>query len=162
MNWLDVVLVIFLIITTLFGLKNGLIKAILSLAGIIVGVVLAGRYYVFLAERVTFISSPTLAGVVAFAIILVGVMIVATIIARLLGKLASVTMLGWANHLGGAIFGLVFGGLLASAFLAILIKYLGLADPIDGSRIAPILLDYLPLVLSLLPDDFSGVRLFFQ
>lgn len=162
MNWLDIVLIIFLAIVTIIGLKKGLIKAVLTVAGMVGGVVLAGRYYIPLSERLTFISSPTLAKVAAFAIILVGVMIIAAILAWLLGRLASALLLGWANHLGGAILGLVFGGILAGTVLALWIKYVGMAGAVNESRIAAILLDYVPLVLALLPEDFASIRSLFQ
>ena len=55
MNWLDIVLLVILAISVFGGLKNGLIKGVLGLAGIIVGVVLSGIYYVNLAESLTFI-----------------------------------------------------------------------------------------------------------
>ena len=44
MNWLDIVILVFVAIAALIGLKIGLIKAALSLAGIILGIFLAGRY----------------------------------------------------------------------------------------------------------------------
>ena len=42
MSWLDLVIVVVLAISTFLGLRMGIIKAVLSLAGVIVGVVLAG------------------------------------------------------------------------------------------------------------------------
>ena len=56
MNWLDIAILVLIAIPTLLGLKSGLIKAILSFAGVIVGVILAGRYHTILAEKLTFIS----------------------------------------------------------------------------------------------------------
>lgn len=44
MSWLDIVIIVVVIIATLWGLRIGIIKAVLSLAGLIVGVILAGRY----------------------------------------------------------------------------------------------------------------------
>ncbi len=116
MNWLDIGIIVAIAITTLIGLKNGLIKAVLSLAGLIIGVILAGRYYAPLAEQLAFIPQATLAKIVAFAIILIGVMIIAGVLARLLKWAASVMMLSWVNRLGGAVFGLVLGALLWGAF----------------------------------------------
>jgi len=105
MNWLDIVIIVVIAITTLIGLRTGIIKAALSLAGLIVGVILAGRYYLPLSEQLAFIPQAGVAKIVAFAIILVGVMIIAGVLARLLKWAASVVMLGWVNHLGGAVFG---------------------------------------------------------
>ncbi len=152
MNWLDIVVLVFLAISTLYGLKNGLIKAVLSLAGIVVGVMLAVKFYVPLAERLTFISSETIARIVAFAIILVGIGVIARLIAWLLEKVASVLMVGWLNRIGGAVFGLVLGAMLLGTLLAVWVRYFGIFDIITESRIASFLLN-LPLLPSLIPGD---------
>ncbi len=112
MNWLDIVIVVAVVIPTVIGLRIGMIKAALSLAGLIVGVIVAGRYYLPLSEKLTFISSPSVAEIAAFIIILIGIMIIAAVLAWLLKWTASVIMLGWVNHLGGAVFGLVLGAIL--------------------------------------------------
>ncbi len=109
----------------------------------------------------TFISSDNVAKIVAFAIILIGVMVVARVVAGLLKRVVSMLMLGWIDRVGGAIFGLVLGATLCGALLAIWIKYLGMADAIAESALAFLLLDRLPMVLALLPGEFDGVRSFF-
>jgi len=161
MNWLDLVLIVALIIFALIGLRVGIIRAALSLAGLIVGVILAGRYYVPLSEQLTFIPQASLAKVVAFAIILIGVMVIASVLARLLKWAVSVMMLGWVNRLGGAIFCFVLGAIFCSALLAIWVKFLG-TGAITGSGLAAVLLDRFPVVLALLPPEFDAVRSFFQ
>ena len=162
MNWLDIVIIVVIAISTFLGLRAGLIKAVLSLAGLTGGVILAGRYYVPLSQQLSFIPYENATKIVAFIIIVVGVMIIAGVLAWLLGKIASIVMLGWVNRIGGAILGLVLGALFCGALLAIWIKYLGIADPIAESGLARILLDRLPIVLALLPDEFDAVRSFFQ
>ncbi len=162
MSWLDIVIIAVMAITALNGLRIGIIKAALSLAGVIAGVILAGRYYVPLSEQLSFISPASVAKIVAFAIILIGVLIIASVLASMFKWVASAIMLGWVNRLGGAVFGLVLGAILCGALLAIWVKFLGLAGPIADSAIAPILLDHFPMVLALLPEEFDGVRSFFQ
>ena len=161
MSWIDVIVVIAIAIFTFLGLRMGIIKAVLSLAGLIVGVVLAGRYYVPFSEGLTFISSANVAKIVAFAVILIGVMVIARVVAGLLRRVVSMLMLGWVDRVGGAIFGLVLGAILCGALLAIWISYLGEADVIRDSGLARILLDRFPMVLALLPGEFDGVRSFF-
>jgi len=89
-------------------------------------------------------------------------MVIVAMLAKLLKWVASVTMLGWVNHIGGAIFGLVLGTILFSALLAMWIKFLGIQGAIAESSLAAILLDYFPLVLALLPDEFKVISSFFQ
>jgi len=162
MNWLDIVIIVALVISTFLGLRTGIIKAVLSLAGLIVGVILAGHYYVLLAEQLSFIAQSGVAEVVAFAIILIGVMLIAVVLARLLKWVASVMMLSWVNKLGGAFFGLALGAIFCGALLAIWVKWLGVGSTITESIVAAVLLDKFPLVLALLPDEFDAVRSFFQ
>ena len=162
MNWLDVVITVAVVISTLLGLRIGIIKAALCLGGLILGVILAGYWYVPLSEQLSFISSAGMAEIVAFAIILIGVMIITAVLAFLLKWLTSVVMLTWVNRTGGAILGLVLGVIFCSALLAIWVKYLGIEGAITESTLAPILLDRFPAVLALLPDEFDAVRSFFQ
>ena len=162
MNWLDIVVLVVMAVSIFLGLKMGIIKGVLSLAGLIVGIILAGRYYLPLSERLTFISQTGVAEVAAFAIILIGVIVITSILAGVLKWAASAVMLGWVNYLGGAVFGFVMGALFCAALLAMWVKFLGFGDIISESVIAVILLDQFPVVLALLPGDFSAIRSFFE
>lgn len=161
MNWLDIVLIVSLVIPTVIGLRQGLIKSVLSLAGLIVGVILAGIFYETLAGLLTFIPTVAIANIVAFIIILVGVMLIAAILAQLLKMVISAVMLGWVNHLGGAIFGFLMGAVLWSAILATWVKFFG-TGIVTESLIASVLLDKFPLILALLPEEFDTIRSFFE
>ena len=162
MNWLDIAVLVAIAVSAYLGLRIGIIKAVLSLAGLIVGVILAGRYYVLFSEWLSFIPQASIAKIVAFSIILVGVMVVAGVLASLLKWIASVAMLGWVNRLGGAVFGLVLGVIFCGVLLATWIKFFEVAAIISESNLAPILVERLPMVLALLPDEFDAVRSFFQ
>ena len=98
MNWLDIALVILLLIPVFIGLKAGIIKILLTVAGVIVGVVLAGRLSGPLGDRLTFISNPGTAKVVAFVFILVAVMVLAAVAAFLIRKAVSAILLGWVDQ----------------------------------------------------------------
>ena len=162
MNWLDVVIIVVLVISTLGGFKNGIIKSVLSLAGLIVGIVVAGRYYASFSQYLTFISSPTWANVAAFTIIFIGIMVIAALLARLLESAASAIMMGWANRLVGAILGFILGAMFCGAILAVWVKYISTPGVVTQSQVAPILLSTFPKVLALLPQDFDSVRSFFE
>lgn len=162
MNWLDIVLVIAIAVSALIGVKKGVIGIALTLAGLVLGVFLAGRYYILLSQNLSFISHAGLAKVAAFAIIFIGVMIIAGVLARLLGKAASAIMMGWVNRIGGGVLGGILGAIFCGAFLAMWVKFLGMTQVIAESRIAPILLNQFPRVLALLPGEFDAIRSFFQ
>ena len=151
MNWLDIVLLVALVAVAFTGLKQGLIKAVLSLAGLIIGVILASNLYTTLGNLLGFIPNEKAAGIVAYILILIVVMIIASILARLLKTIISIAMLGWVNHLGGAVFGLLLGAIFWGAILAIWVRFFG-TGLVTESFIAGVLLNKFPLVLALLPS----------
>jgi membrane protein required for colicin V production len=162
MNWLDIVVIIFLIISLIGGFANGLIKSLFSLIGLVVGVVLAGRFYVGLAGSLGFISNPSAARIVAFIIIFLVVMIIAAILGIIFTKLVSAILLGWLNRLLGGVFGLILGAIFISAILTIWVKYAGGGSTVEGSALGQFLLQRFPVVLALLPKEFDTVRQFLQ
>ena len=161
MHWLDIAVLVILAVSAFNGLRQGLIKTALSLVGLIIGVILAGQFYQQLAGLLAFIPNEDIANIAAFILILVGVMVIANILARLLKFAVSVVLLGWVNRLGGAVFGLVLGAIFLSAILATWAKFFG-SDSISESFMATFLLDKFPLILALLPAEFDAIGDFFQ
>jgi membrane protein required for colicin V production len=137
------------------GLSIGIIRAALSLAGLVLGVILAGHYYLPFSQLLDAFLQPEVAKVLAFAIILIGIMVAAAFLAIFLRRGASAIKLGWADRLGGAVFGLAMGAIFCGALLALWVKFAGSAGAITESTLAPILLG----LLDYLPDS---VRSFFQ
>jgi membrane protein required for colicin V production len=142
------------------GLRMGIIKAALSLVGLVVGVVLAGNFYKPVSNIFSFINNEQVANILAFALILVLVIAAASLLARLLRTIIKTVMLGWVDNIGGAVFGFLFGAIFWGAVLATWVKFFG-SDLVTGSFLARFLLDYFPLVLGLLPGEFDAVRDFF-
>ena len=162
MNWLDIILILALAASIIGGFATGFIKSALSLAGAIVGILLAGRLYAPLASIFPFIANTGVAKIIAFILILVAVLLIAHLIAKLLHWLTSLILLGWLDHLLGGIFGLITGAIFIGAAIAAWIVFFGINGAIQGSKVAGILLGYLPSVLALLPSDFNAVRSFFR
>ena len=162
MNWLDIVILVLLVISAIGGFATGLIKTVFSLVGLIVGVVLAGHFYVGFSNYLTFIPGDNGPRVAAFIIIFLIVMIVAALLGILLTKIVSAIMLGWVNRLGGAVLGVILGAFFVAAILAVWVKFANPGDAITNSKIASVLLDKLPFILGLLPSEFDSVRQFFQ
>jgi membrane protein required for colicin V production len=162
MNWLDIVIIIVLAIQTFTGLSQGLIKALLGLVGLIVGIILAGRFYENLGSSLfSFISNPDVANAAAFIAILIVVWAVFSIVATILTKVVSAVFLGWVNRLGGAVFGFIMGAFFVGAALTVWAKFFG-NDSLADSLLATFLLDKFPIVLGLLPSQFDSIKEFFQ
>lgn len=162
MNWLDIVILVLIAVPTFTGLKIGIIKALFTVVGMIVGVVLAGRFSEPLGGLLTFISDPGWAKIAAFAIILIAVMVIAAVLAAVIKWVISAVLLGWVNRLGGAVLGFIMGAVFCGALLSIWVKFIGAGVTIDHSALARFLLDSFPFVLALLPAEFDSVRAVFQ
>jgi len=161
MNWLDIILILVLAFFAFLGWRRGIIRTALILAGLILGVFIAGCFYVPLGDRLP-ISNITTARIVAFLIILIAVLAVALVVAFLLRKTIAAVKLGCADKVLGALFGFVVGAVICGVLLALLAHFLNIEAPISQSWIASILLDRVPALLALLPDEFDVVRAWFQ
>jgi membrane protein required for colicin V production len=162
MNWLDIIVIILLIISAIGGLASGLIKSVLSLVGLIVGILVAGHFYATLAGYLTFIPNESGARIFSFILIVLVFILIAALLGVMLTKVVSAISLGWLNRLGGAAFGVILGAIFIAAILSLWIKYTGSSNSIASSLLGPFLVDRLPLVLALLPAEFNSVHQFFQ
>ena len=162
MSWVfDIIILVIIAVPTFIGLKVGIVKALLIVVGGIVGVVLAGRF----ADDLGSVFSKTgeaWANILAFAVILLAVLIIASIIARLVKLALSAVLLGWVNRLGGAVLGFILGVIFCSAILTMWVKYMGVGDITQESALANFLLDSFPIALGFLPASFDEVRGFFN
>jgi membrane protein required for colicin V production len=161
MNWLDILFLVLLFVPAFIGLRKGLIKAVLSLVGLIIGVVMAANLYEPVSKIFGFFNNENAAKIVAFLLILTLVMVAAFFLARLLKSIISITMMGWVDNVGGALLGFLIGFIFLSAILATWVKLFG-SGIVTESFMAQVMLDYFPLILGLLPASFDGIRDFFK
>ncbi len=164
MNWLDVVLILGVAAFVLSSSANGFFREAFGLAGLIGGVVLAGRYYDDLARRLPVIHQEQASQVLALILILAATVFLAQFAGAFLRRLVSLMFLGWADHLGGAVFGLVKGLIVAELVLILFVHFpdLNMQDSVRDSRLAPYFLEHAPWLVNLLPHEFDGVRHFLQ
>lgn len=125
MNWLDIVILVALVVPAFVGLKQGIIKAALSLAGVIVGAILASNFSDQVGGLLAFISNPDIANIAGYIIILVVVMVIASVLAKVLKFTVKAVMLGWVDRLGGAVAGFAVGALFMGALLAAIVNFSG-------------------------------------
>jgi len=161
MNWLDIVLGIFLFLTAVSGLMRGLLSTLIPLIGLIIGVLVAGHYYTGLAHGL-FRSHSDAAYIAAFVVIVLFFLIAAWIVTAVLHSVLKAILLDWVNHLAGFLAGAVLGGIMAGAVLSVLLKYDIGVPTISGSGVAAFLVEKFPMALSFLPGDFDRVKQFFQ
>src|SRR5215204_5390449 len=149
MNTLDTLLVVVLLISATLGLYWGVIRQLLSVAGLIAGIVLATRYGGRVADSLSsFISNDMATQVLGFLFVLIAV-----------SALAGLLFLGWADHLIGGLLGLFQGALACSVILMVvaLAPSERFSNALAESRIVPWLARAASFaLLPFLPDSFHA------
>lgn len=184
MNWLDIIIIIALVISTFMGLKRGFVRSLVPLICIVIAIPLAGVLSNPLAGK---IGDNAGSHVAAFVIIFVAVFVAVYIGAWFLQKVLQIMLLGWADRLGGAAFGLIMGWLMCSMLVVLVARYgaldadlgsyagSGMAEnvvnanirsesiynTINDSKLARAQIDSFPVILGLLPGEFDKVSDFF-
>jgi membrane protein required for colicin V production len=157
MNGVDVAIIIALLLSTALGVYWGLIRQVLSVVGLVAGVVLASRYGVDVADALSsFVRSAIVAQALGFTFVVIAVSSLVGLLATLLHRFIGLLFLGWLDHLTGGLLGLVQAALLCTVLLAIaaVLPNETVIDALDGSRVAPVLVRLFGGVLELMPESF--------
>lgn len=158
MNWLDIVIILIIGAFTVSAFSSGLIREVVTLVSAIAGVVFAGLFYDDLKrDLLVFIHDDETAFFFSFLALFGSVYLAGQLIAMMLKRTASLLLLGWADRAGGAAFGFLKGLVVVEVLLILFVTYpqVGLKRAIDGSALASVFLDALPVLLTLLPDEFE-------
>ncbi len=138
MTLVDIAIVVILVLSTLAAIAQGLIRELSSLAGLVLGLVLASWNYARLAAPLgRWIHSSGIADALAFLSIALGIMLVAGVIGNLLQKTAQGIGLGWLDRILGAGFGFVRGCVLVMVAMLAIAAFRPGAPWMQGSRLAP-------------------------
>jgi len=106
MTWLDIAVVATVCLSAAYGLWKGIVRAIVGIAGLIGGILLAGAYYHELALKL-WPAGGSWTNAAAYAIILFGTLLAAAIVAGLLSRLVHMTPLGIIDRALGLTAGLL-------------------------------------------------------
>jgi len=159
MHWLDLLIVGIVAWFTFSAFSAGLIRELVTVVAMIAGTVLAGRFYAELALDIEFlIDDESPRNFIAFIAIFAGVMVLGQVGASMLRRVAAMLLLGPFDHLGGALFGFAKGVALVQIILIVASIYPFSRDvdgALDRSTLAPVFLNRVPIILRLLPDEFS-------
>ena len=109
MNYLDLIILFFLVFGLYKGQSNGLIKEISSVIGLVLAILIASNFNDELAlYLLTFIElQDSLIKIISFFILFFIVIKLVEILAKLITKLAKIIALGLVNKILGAVFGLI-------------------------------------------------------
>ena len=109
MNIIDIIILICCVPALYHGFTKGFISQAFSLVALVLGAWLSFRFSVPFGDWLkTFTDLPgTILHVIAFALILIIVMLVFSLIGKVMEKIMKVAMLGWLNKLLGVVFALL-------------------------------------------------------
>jgi membrane protein required for colicin V production len=164
MDWLDVVVIVVLLVPMYLGWRRGLIGTAVPLVGLVVAILVAGHFYGAVADWLgNWLESSGQAKLLGFAIIFVAVLGTAFAGAFAARRFLNFLLLGWVDTVGGLVFGLLAGALIAGGLLSLVSKFFGsrVEGTVADSALATFLLDRFPFVLLLLPGEFDSIRDFF-
>lgn len=117
MSTLDIIILTILISFTVASALWGIIRQVIAIAGLIIGILLAGAYSDQFAGIFGFINNPQAAKGLAYVLIVALVSALASTLASILYFVAGLLFLGVVDHALGAFLGLVQGVIVAGVFL---------------------------------------------
>ena len=122
MNGFDILFILVLAVGAWKGWTNGLLKEVLGLIGVFVGLYVAHLLYEQVGYQLAphIGTSPSVASIIAFALIWMGVPILLGLVGTLLTKLIEWAGLDSVNSLGGSLVSLVKFWLILGAFCNVL------------------------------------------
>jgi membrane protein required for colicin V production len=120
MAGIDIVLLIIVGISLLFGLFRGIIRTVSSLLGFIFGVIVAASFGPPIAAR---IGESLFITICACAILFFVTALVLTLAGNLLRKAVKFIKLGWLDHLLGGLFGFLRGAFIAALLVMLLVNF---------------------------------------
>jgi membrane protein required for colicin V production len=157
MNWLDLVLLLILGVSVVTSLRKGLSREVIGLVSVIVALVLAIWFYGSAGALVApYVSSPSIAHFIGFALVFAAVLLLGGLVSFAVGRFLRVTGLSFFDHLLGAVFGLVRGVLIGVALVMGIMAFSQSGGPpssVVHSRVAPYVVDAARVVASMAPHE---------
>lgn len=156
MNWLDMVLSIILLVSTIAGLRKGFVRTVVGFASTFLAILLAVWFYEPAGAMFReYVSHPFVANAIGFAAVFVGTIAAGWALSFAMAKILKWAGLGWMDGLLGGVLGLARGGLVAAAIVLAISSFTRNPPPssITQSNIAPYILEFSKLVSYMAPAD---------
>jgi membrane protein required for colicin V production len=122
MNWIDLVIVVFLFIAIFRGFINGMVNEVASLAALIFGIWGAIKFSSFTADKLYdyFDMTGQYVGIIAFLVTFGIIVVIIHFIGIIADKVVTAVSLGFLNRILGIVFGLFKTVMIMSVFFVIL------------------------------------------
>lgn len=156
MNKLDIIIIGITALATALGLWKGMVRQIVTLAGVVLGYYISLRLYVPVAKLLPENIAPGTAKAISFLLIFVICIIVSFILGAIVGKLLKIAGLGWANRLGGGAIGFLKGFVIIAIVVTVLIAFLPANSAfLDNSVTLPYVLSGIRVAGNIMPRDIQ-------
>jgi membrane protein required for colicin V production len=156
-NVLDVILIVVIGFSSVYGLFKGLVKEVISLLAVIIGLIGASRFYEGASPLLKNLGlGEQVAKILSFFILFIVIFVALILVGKLLHKLIHTIFLGWLNRLGGIGFGFIRGIIVSGIIVMILTIILSEKAPIlSESKVTPHIMSISKVLVSLVPDDLQ-------
>ncbi len=138
-NLVDMFILGTLLVSFILGIWKGFVRSLTALASLVLGVLLAFKYYPAVVVYLDKISKldPQISMILAMVVVFIGVQIVFLIIRRILDFLLDLTRLSWLDRILGAVMGVVAGLVIVAAGAQVLL--VGVPDwpVVKASKLIP-------------------------
>jgi membrane protein required for colicin V production len=152
----DIVFALIILISTFAAFRKGLVRVLLSIGGLITGIVVASWNYVAIANGIgQWVTNRLAAEVSGFILIFILVVAAVTWVASLLQKTVKAVGLGFVDKLLGAVFGFLRGVLLGALALMALAAFTPDAEWLKNSQLAPYFLQGAHALSFVVPEGFG-------
>ena len=159
MNLVDLLVIAIVAISGLLGLSRGFVREMLGLGAWLLagyGAYRLGPRLLPFASRM--LENPDIAGIAAYAAAFLGLLILLSLVANLIGRIVRLSALGGLDRTLGLVFGVARGAaVLIAAYIlggAVLPHSESWPPPIKQSRTVPILYEGAVLIDGYLPETY--------
>jgi len=155
-NWLDIVIVLILCITFFMGLIKGFVRQVLGIIFVIVGIILAVKYYSFISQFLFhLISHRAISNFIGFLLIFIVVLLIGGALTSLVSKLVKHNLESLDRVLG-AVLGLAKGIIICVVLVFALLVFSEGKGSLKESRLATYFISISRAMTYLIPQDLEG------
>lgn len=168
MSWFDIILIIFWLAFIINGFAKGLIKLLGNIVGLIIAAYVASHFYLqfFTWGQGLFRGHDNLGKVLSFIILFIVIRLLTnllfTIIEKVFKLISIIPFTQLINRLLGAALGFVEGSLFLGLIIFVISRYVLISSlfgsELSGSKIAPILLKIVNIILPILPSTLKALQ----
>jgi len=155
-NLIDILILSCFTLALILGFWRGFARTLTAVAGVVIGLLAAGKYYPVLEPYLSKISSldPYISAILCMIVLFVVVQAIFVFIRKALEALLDFTRLGWLDRVLGACMGALAGFLVVTATVHILVLALPEWSAVNSSKLLKPVERLSSVVLNYVPEKF--------